>query len=71
LDGCSGKASKTFPAPSEKQPAGRGIPSAFSQQNAEAANFTTFSACLIENGVMVVLWAAHPADGEILHVCGV
>jgi len=65
------QASKTFPAPSERQPAERGIPSACLPLSAEAANFTTFSACLIENGVVVVLWAAHPADGEILHVCGV
>jgi len=65
------QASKTFPAPSGKQPAGYGTLSAFSQQSAEAANFTTCFACLIENEVVVMLWAAHPADGEILHVCGV
>jgi len=48
LDGCLEKASKIFPAPSERQPVGRGTPLGFSLQSAEAANFTTSSGCLID-----------------------
>jgi len=46
-----GKASKTFPAASGKQPAGRGTLSACLPLSAEAANFTTSSACLIDAGL--------------------
>ena len=45
------QASKIFPAPSERQPAERGTSSACLPLSAEAANFTTFSACLIDAGL--------------------